>query len=139
MILTLYRHQQDGTTTILGVGEGEDDSPGFEALQEAVGGLIERIPDYYMSKRMSEGIQLPYEVMLSVDGQDFKGVLYEIYVNEESKLPLFAITDPDPVKERELRKAYVAENINDFSFVMHPHDFILGDIVVCLANVEVIE
>ena len=136
MNLTWYRHQQDGTTTILGVGEGEDDSPGLQALQEAVGGLIERIPDYYMTNQRN---QLPYEVMLSVDGQDFKGVLYEIYVNEESKLPLFAITDPDPVKERELRKAYVAENINDFSFVMQPHDFILGDIVVCLANVEVIE
>ena len=64
MNLKWYRIQKDATTTFLHEGEGVDDSPGLEALQEAVGGLIERIPDYYMVNREHD---LPIGLMLSVD------------------------------------------------------------------------
>ena len=130
MNLKWYRIQKDATTTFLHEGEGVDDSPGLEALQEAVGGLIERIPDYYMVNREHN---LPIGLMLSVDEQEISGTLVQAYVNEESKLPFFAITDHDE------KQAYVAENISPLSFIMHPHDFILGDVVVCLKDVEVHE
>ena len=136
MNLKWYRIQKDATTTFLHEGEGVDDSPGLEALQEAVGGYIERIPDYFMVNREHD---LPIGLMLSVDEQDISGTLIQAYAHEESKLPFFAITDPDEEKEKELRAAYVAENINPLSFIMHPHDFILGDVVVCLTDVEMIE
>ena len=130
MNLKWYRIQQDATTTFLHEGEGVDDSPGLDALQEAVGGLIERIPDYYMVNREND---LPIGLMLSVDEQEISGTLVQAYVHEESKLPFFNITDHDEKQE------YVAENISPLTFIMHPHDFILGDVVVCLKDVEVHE
>jgi len=133
MNLKWYRIQKDTTTTFLHEGEGEDDSPGLQALQEAVGGLIERIPDYYMVKHFDDQTSLPHELLLDVDEQEISGILVQVYVHEESKLPLFNITDHDEKQE------YVAENISPLSFIMHPHDFILGDVVVCLKDVEVHE
>lgn len=129
MNLKWYRIQQDATTTFLHEGEGVDDSPGLEALQEAVGGLIERIPDYYMVKHFDDQTSVPHELLLNVDGQDISGILVQVYAHEESKLPFFAIT------ERVQALQYIEENISPLSFIMHPHDFILGDVVVCLKNV----
>ena len=144
MNLKWYRIQKDATTTFLHEGEGVDDSPGLDALQEAVGGLIERIPDLFILGRQtsrgwitdSEGV---HNLILTVDEQDIYGTLVQAFVHEESKIPLLAITDPDEEKEKELRQAYVAENISPLSFILHPHDFILGDVIVCLKNVEVHE
>jgi hypothetical protein len=138
MNLTWYRIQQDATTTFLHEGEGVDDSPELDALQEAVGGLIERIPDLFILGRQtsrgwitdSEGV---HDLLLQVGENDISGRLVQAYVHEESKLPLLAIT------ERVQALQYIEENISPLSFIMHPHDFILGDVVVCLANVEVIE
>ena len=141
MNLKWYRIQKDATTTFLHEGEGVDDSPGLEVLQEAVGGLIERIPDYYMVFREDVGNpnqHRPRELMLyDADSEkEIVGKLVQVFANDESKLPLYDITDPDKEKERELRQAYVQANLNPLSVIMHPHDFILGDVVACLTDVQ---
>jgi len=135
MNLRWYRVQRDGTTTFLHEGKGVDDSPGLEALQEAVGGLIERVPDYFMVFREDVGnpnYHRPHELMLydADHEKEIVGKLVQVFVNEESKMPLYGIT------ERVQAMQYVTDNVSPLSFIMHPHDFILGDVVVCLTDVQ---
>jgi hypothetical protein len=135
MNLKWYRFQRDGTTTFLHEGKGVDDSPGLEALQKAVGGHIERVPDYFMVFREDVGnpnYHRPYELTLydADNEKEIVGQLVQVFVNEDSKMPLYGIT------ERVQAMQYVTDNLSPLSFIMQPHDFILGDVVVCLTDVQ---
>jgi len=122
MTLKWYRVQQDGTPTFLHEGEDVDDSPGLEALQEAVGGYIERIPDFFLQQK--------HRLSFEMDGKEVVGTLAQVFCNEESKLPLMAIT------ERVQAQQYIEDNTNPLSLIMTPHDFILGDVVAVFSDVE---
>lgn len=122
MTLKWYRVQRDGTPTFLHEGEDLDDSPELEALQQAVGGLIERIPNFFL--------QDLHKIMFEIDGKELVGKLVAVWCNEESKLPLMDIADPVEADQ------YIQDNANPLSHIMTPHDFILGDVVAVFSDVE---
>ena len=127
MNLKWYQIKPNKEATFLHEGEGVHDSPGLDAMQAAVGGLIERIPVAYYQ----DGAGRPYHtVLFEADGMAVRGTVVEIWCNEESKLELYSLT------ERSHAQKHVDENISPLSFVTMPHDFILGNVLVALCDVE---
>jgi len=127
MTLKWYQIKPNKEATFLHEGEDVHDSPRLDAMQAAVGGLIERIPNAYLH----DGAGKPYHtVLFEADEMAVRGTLVEVWCNEESKLEFYSLT------ERVHAERHVEENINPLSFIMQPHDFILGNVVVVLSDVE---
>ena len=109
----------------------EGDEPELNVLQRAVGGYIENIPDYYLW----EGPALKHYAQLQIHepkpytNEDFiDGAISRNVCNEESKLPLFQIPQDDDWADK--YKQYMRENLNPLSYILEPHDFLLGRVVV---------
>ena len=114
--------QPDGESSVLPVGVNwTDEEPDLATLQEAVGGLIEYAPQFYVQGDINIGF-----VDTDLFGTEIKmsGKVHAIIMNEESKLPYLGLTGEDEKAE------YLKENLNPITQLFQPHDFVLGNAVV---------
>jgi len=114
--------QPDGESSVLPVGVNwADEEPDLETLQEAVDGLIQYAPQFYVQGDISIGF---VDTDLFGNEISMSGKVRNIIMNEESKLPYYAL------EEDEERAAYVKEHLNPITQLFQPHDFVLGNAVV---------
>jgi hypothetical protein len=109
----------------------EGDEPELNVLQRAVGGYIENIPDYYLwdGPALKHYAQLPINEPNPHTNEDFiDGGISRIICNEESKLELYGLIQNDDWEEK--RSQYLRDNMNPLSYILQPHDFLLGRVVV---------
>ena len=109
----------------------EGDEPELSVLQRAVGGYIENIPDYYLweGPALKHYAQLQIEEPKPYTNEDFiDGGISRIICNEESKLELYGLMQDDDWEEK--RSQYLRDNMNPLSYILQPHDFLLGRVVV---------
>lgn len=107
----------------------EGGEPELNVLQRAVGGYIENIPDYYLW----DGPALKHYAQLRIHEpkpkiETIDGAISRILCNEESKLPLFQIPHDDDWADKSSQ--YMRENLSPLSYILEPHDFLLGRVVV---------
>ena len=111
--------QPDGESSVLPVEA--DEEPGLATLQEAVDGLIEYAPQFYVQGDISIAFT---DTDLFGNEISMSGKVRNIVMNEESKLPYYALGNDEE------RAAYVKEHLNPITQLFQPHDFVLGNAVV---------
>ena len=111
----------------------DGDEPSLNVLQRAVGGFIEYVPEYFIR----DGPALKHYGQFQINkpkpytNEDFiDGGISAIICNEESKLELYALTQDENWEEKRIQ--YMRENMNPLSYILQPHDFLLGRVVVQL-------
>ena len=111
--------QPDGESSVLPVEA--DEEPGLATLQEAVGGLFEYAPQFYVQGDISIGF---VDTDLFGNEISMSGKVRNIIMGGESKLPFYALENDEE------RAAYMKEHLNPITQLFQPHDFVLGNAVV---------
>ena len=107
------------------INEGSE--PELSVLQRAVGGFIENIPEYYLWE--GPVVKHMAKFRITESGEIVEGGITRIYCNEESKLPLYQFLQQN---ETEKYQEYINENLNPLSYILEPHDFMVGRVIVQL-------